>query len=363
MSIISRKGIRKGPHGKPRISYGYRFHFRNKLYKKFVGHTRALAVEAEKRERARLELQVWEGQYGPLKPTLTTWAEGLERYKVAKHAKRSLQWDLYHFAWWTDYFKAQKITYLQEISPEVIDRAKVALDAAGKTPATIQRYLSDLRTLCNLAIKRWKLLRENPVTAVDWPKARTKTFPIPTAAEIRHLLERCDPVLTPIVLVGIYTGLREGDVMRLTAEDLQERPGWIKGYGSKGGALVWLPITPDLQAALDGLGVIAGRLFRRPDGTPFRLFPRDRWNTVRAAAGLPTLRFHDLRHAVGQMLAEANVPQRTIQVYLGHADGRVTERYTRPKETGLKRAARTIAKQMGTPANRTTELTKHSSTT
>lgn len=342
-------------HGKLGTTWGYRFWYKKVLYEKMVGHNRALAEEAEKRERARLEVAAWEGRYGPLAPRLTRWPEVVERYAAAKAQKRSLQYDRYILAWWTTFFAERKIHYLQEVSPELLDAAKLSMLRAGKGPGTLQRHLSVLRALCNLAVKRWRILRENPVLSIDWPRARTKTFPVPTPEELRRLLKAADPLLRPIILTAIFTGLRAGDILRLTAENFQERPGWVKGYGGKADLAVWIPVVPELQETIDGLGITSGKLFRRPDGESYTTFPRERWNATRVAAGLPALRFHDIRHGTGTLLAEAGIPQRVIQSFLGHSSGHVTERYTRPHEAGLREAAIELARRMEPPKEKTTE--------
>jgi len=335
--------VYEGTRGK---SYGFRFWFRNVLHERMVGRTHALAEDAEKRERARLELAAWEGTWGPTAPRLTPWADAVARYQAAKADKRSLRYDGYILTWWTSFLTARSIRYLQEITPEIVDLSKVAMAGEKKGPATMQRHLSILRALCNLAVKRWRILKENPVHLVDWPQARSRVFPVPTPDELRRLIAIADPVIQPLIVAAIYTGLRAGDLLRLTAEDLRERAGWIRGHGSKPNRPVWLPVAGPLQETLDGLHIISGRLFRRPGGTPYSWFPRERWETTRTTAGLPQLRFHDLRHATGTMLAEANVPQRVIQAYLGHSTGKVTERYTRPQEAGLEQAARKLGRRM-----------------
>lgn len=350
--LLVRTGKRKDHRGRPIQTYGFRFWYKGRLHKRFF-KSRELAVEAEKRERARLELAAWEGVYGSFNPRLTTVEDAVKRYLDAKARKRSLYADRIRLTWWQEFFKRRGVNYLQEISPEHLDLARNELTALNRKTATVERYLAVLRTLFNLAIRRWGVLRKNPTEAIDWPKSRPPDYPIPTVEEIRRLIDTADEIVRPLVIVAAYTGLREGDVIRLTAEDLRIRPGWIKGYGSKGGKPVWLPVMEELKTALESRGVIAGRLFRWPDGRPFSRFPRGRWDKCKGLAGLPEVRFHDLRHAVGTMLSEAGVPPRTIMEYLGHSHLRVTERYTRPQEAGLEHAAKTIAKRLSGKAHRT----------
>jgi len=158
MTLIAHTGKRRGPDGKPIVTFGFRFWHHGRLYKKMLGRTRQLAIEAEKRERARLEGVAFEAAYGPLQPRLTPWDEALGRYRVAKAAKRSLYYDDLHFAWWGRFFASHTIHYLQSITPESLDQAKVELRSEGRSEATIQRYLSTLRGLLNVALKRWGVL-------------------------------------------------------------------------------------------------------------------------------------------------------------------------------------------------------------
>jgi integrase len=62
---------------------------------------------------------------------------------------------------------------------------------------------------------------------------------------------------------------------------------------------------------------------------------------------VPAIRFHDLRHCMGTVLAEAGVEQRLIQELLGHSGIRISERYTRPRRPALRRAALKATRLMG----------------
>jgi len=67
-----------------------------------------------------------------------------------------------------------------------------------------------------------------------------------------------------------------------------------------------------------------------PDGNGMRgpieadKLPRNILRRALRRAGLPPLRFHDMRHLAGTLMAEAGVPPKRAQEILGHADVRTT---------------------------------------
>jgi integrase len=83
-------------------------------------------------------------------------------------------------------------------------------------------------------------------------------------------------------------------------------------------------------------GLKAGRYVEKPDTRN----PKD----IRK---VPAIRFHDLRHCMGTVLAEAGVEQRLIQELLGHSGIRISERYTKPRRPALRRAALKATRLMG----------------
>ena len=68
------------------------------------------------------------------------------------------------------------------------------------------------------------------------------------------------------------------------------------------------------------------------------------WHAVRARAGVPTLRFHDLRHTAVSLLLALGVPPHVVREIAGHSDikvtmmvyahGRLDEKATAPTQLG-----------------------------
>ena len=113
---------------------------------------------------------------------------------------------------------------------------------------------------------------------------------------------------------------------RLPISDTVER-------STKGRRIRYVPLGDQALAALDGLSQRPN--FVGADDYVFcsvvgdRLDPsalRRRFIAARDAAGLPKLRFHDLRHTAGTLLTRVLDPV-TVKDVLGHADLKTTERY------------------------------------
>jgi integrase len=145
-----------------------------------------------------------------------------------------------------------------------------------------------------------------------------------------------------LLRVAAYTGLRRGELVALRWHDVRwaervlvvERAlsGDVEGT-TKGGRVRYVPLGDQALGALD-------RLSRRPNFTsaddyvfatiagdrPDPSALRRRYIAARDAAGLPPLRFHDLRHTAGTLLTRVLDPV-TVRDVLGHADLKTTERY------------------------------------
>jgi integrase len=151
-----------------------------------------------------------------------------------------------------------------------------------------------------------------------------------------------DAQLAELLRVAAYTGLRMGELVALRWRDVRwservlvvERAlsGDVEGT-TKGRRIRYVPLGDQALGALDRLSRRAN--FTSADDYAFaglagdRLDPsalRRRYVAARDAAGLPPLRFHDLRHTAGTLLTRVLDPV-TVRDVLGHADLKTTERY------------------------------------
>ncbi|MEU4801320.1 site-specific integrase [Actinosynnema sp. NPDC023587] len=71
---------------------------------------------------------------------------------------------------------------------------------------------------------------------------------------------------------------------------------------------------------LGSLWVESGRVFTKPDGSELRpSWISDRFARLSAAAGVPPIRLHDLRHVAATLMLAASVDLKVIQETLGHS--------------------------------------------
>ena len=68
------------------------------------------------------------------------------------------------------------------------------------------------------------------------------------------------------------------------------------------------------------------------------------WNAVRAAAGLPTLRIHDLRHSHAAVAVNSGEGLRVVAGLLGHADIETTFGYALLAEGSVFDAANRVSR-------------------
>jgi integrase len=169
-----------------------------------------------------------------------------------------------------------------------------------------------------------------------------------------------------IVRVAAYAGLRQGELVALrwrdvdfTGHALTVARAMSAGIESstKSGKVRRVPLPDQAAAALDRLSrradytgrdelVFCSAYGRALNGSALRR----RFKRARDAAKLRPLRFHDLRHTYGSLLAAAGVDLVTIQSAMGHAALTTTSRYLHARPASEQAEVFTRAFQGSSPS-------------
>lgn len=254
------------------------------------------------------------------------------------------------------------------IDADMVDAYKGRLLAEGRIGnRTIVRHLVVLHGIFKRARRVWKI-PTNPAAAdvVERPKVRySGEFVTLTPDEVRLLAARAaDPQDAVLYVTAAFTGLRQGELRALRWADIDvglQRVHVRRSYAGgrekapKSGRVRSAPMVDDVLAALDRLS--RREHFAGPDDlvfcTPVGGHLLDatilrRFRTDLDRAGLPKIRFHDLRH-VFATLAVRTLPLTTVQGYLGHAHISTTMRYVHhtPAQADVALLTRALAPELG----------------
>lgn len=214
---------------------------------------------------------------------------------------------------------------------------------------------------------RWNLITRNPADGVDCPRLLRGQRRYLTPDQVRRFLEaaRWDR-LEVLWLLAVHTGMRQGELLGLTWQDVDLEAGIIHVRQQ----LTNVPGQPLALSALKtqrsqrdivlGAGLIE-RLRRYRAEMPGELLfpslagtPADRRNLVRmfkallVRAGLPDMRFHDLRHTAASLMAAEGVHPSVMQERMGHTDVAMTLGvYTHVADGLQRRAAEALERATG----------------
>ena len=141
-----------------------------------------------------------------------------------------------------------------------------------------------------------------------------------------------------MILIGLRTGLRQGELLALRWEDVDLKTGLLRVRQSvtrghvtepKSGKGRDVPLSDDAVAAFKTQRHLRGPLvFCDQDGTML-VKTECKWPLWRACqrAGLRRISWHVLRHSFASHLAMRGVPLKVVQELLGHATMDMTMRY------------------------------------
>lgn len=253
---------------------------------------------------------------------------------------------------------------IADIRPAQIESWRALRRAAKVTDQTMDRDLSDLRGLLSKAVE-WDAIARHPLAELNLPvspsqeivryltteeaprlsaalKARDEEM---KAARARfntwRLARQKTPLpeygtypdaLTPLVMTALYTGIRRGELFRLTwrAIDWQSHTLTIRAErGRKNKKTRRIPINAILLPILRtwrGQHPKTTFVFPGRTGAPLTNV-QSSWENVLKAAAIEDFRWHDLRHTFASWLVMKGVSLYRVSMFLGHSTETTTRRY------------------------------------
>lgn len=238
-------------------------------------------------------------------------------------------------------------TLIGDVSTPLVSRYK-AQRLEKVTPSTVKKELAFLRRVFSIAIDEWELCKENPVKKVIKSlKVNDKRVRFLSPDEAKKLKPHIPGWLKPIVLVASQTGLRKGNILALTAQQVNFDRNIIIIPRTKNGDSIAVPMTSIvrriLQHAVDMKRVDSPYVFCDAEGKPYSSHKVSMaFKRACSRAGVEDLRFHDLRHDFASLLVQSGVSLYKVQQLLGHKDQRMTQRYAHLLPENLTDAVMTI---------------------
>jgi integrase len=207
----------------------------------------------------------------------------------------------------------------------------------GLRGKTVNMHLSCVRRIFAHAVASGFLLT-NPAATIRAVSSSDSRRRAPfTPAEIGLLIAAASDEWKGLIVIGATSGLRGGDIRRLTAENIQNgfiviRPSKTKGST---GTILKLPIH---KQALEWLHGRTGALFptlaamnesKVSNGFKAIMQTAGVANTLELAPGVTACRsMHSLRHSFASMLADAGIAEDVRRKLTGHSSSLVHAKYS-----------------------------------
>lgn len=248
---------------------------------------------------------------------------------------------------------------LARLSPERLQRFYADRLAAGLSSTTVRNLHMLLHRALDQAVK-WRKLAINPCDAAQAPRRARPEMTTWTPEQVRHFLTAtAAEELHALFRLALLTGMRRGELLALIWDDVDlDRAAlavrrsltidrdrhWIIGEPktAAGRRAVALPAScvaalrrhrvrqTARRLSIGDLWQPTGLVFDRGDGT--LLHPNVALATfgrLTKAAGLPHIRFHDLRHTSATLALADGVHPKIVSERLGHSSVAMTlDRYS-----------------------------------
>lgn len=333
---------------------------RGQIKRKALGNKQLVTKTMAREELKKIEQRIKRGQYGEI-PKLKDFSGDYIKHVRDTIKRRS--WGRYEYSL-NHLIELYGDKKLSEITPKDIDDFKEVRSKDVK-PATVNRELSTLRQIFNLA-RRWeKFYGENPVTISGLLPEENSKERILSIEEERKLLSFSNLYLKPIISTALQTGMRKSEILTLrwSNVDLENGVITIDQTNTKSKKTRRIPVSSSLKTLIIEQKLKSGGnefVFLSLAGVPYKNHESLKGVFERACekAGITGFRFHDLRHTAATRMIERGASIVAVSKILGHSDLKMTMRYSHP-ENSLKEAVELLSDKFSNPlTDKSTDMKK-----
>jgi integrase len=218
--------------------------------------------------------------------------------------------------------------YLYEIKDIHIENYKKQRIQQEINPSTINRELAVLRAIFNKA-KQWEIIFNTPkIRLFKIDNSRLRYL---TDKEYSDLLNiSCEP-LRSIIVIGVNTGMRRGEILNLKWQDIDFKQNLIVLWDTKNKEKRYVPMNKIVRDTLINTNRSRNSdyVFPGKDGINHisEHYISHLFEKIIKKVGIKDFRFHDLRHTFASWLVMAGIDLKTVQELLGHKTFTMTLRY------------------------------------
>ena len=241
-----------------------------------------------------------------------------------------------------------------------VDRVEAKQQPKGLSAKTVRNINQVISSAMDFAVAQ-KIIPENPCKAVALPKVEHKEMQTIPAEQLQAFLQEAKATgVYEMYYIELATGLRRGELLGLKWTDIDWKNGIIKvrrQVARVDGQIVEAPLKTKnsyravtiSQQAIEVLKQQKEKtndeyVFPSPNGGP--ISPDSVNNMLKrvlARAGIPKVRFHDLRHTFATIALQNGVDIKTVSGMLGHfSAGFTLDTYAHVTTAAQKEAADTM---------------------
>ncbi len=202
---------------------------------------------------------------------------------------------------------------LVDINRDVVRALRDGKSRTGVRPATINRMLSLLRAVLNVAHREWGWIAEPPfIRLLAEPRSRVRFLSRDEAVKLLHELPEH---LSDMAAFSLATGLRKTNVTSLEwlQVDMRRQIAWVHHDEMKNRRALAVPLNKDAMAILMSRHGRHPRFVFTYNGARIQQTSTAAWYKALRRCNIEKFRWHDLRHTWASWHVQNGTPLHVLQ--------------------------------------------------